>query len=161
LVEQLIRNQQVTGSSPVVGSLVKQAFRLWSNFLLGPFCYPRGLLQPSEAEMDAPDTACQLESGSEQPALNLTDANFRGPDVHCFFLTNVAVAVRVKVGVPPPVTVKRYVPWCVERLTVMFSVEELPGAGLGVKLSVAPEGRPLMDKVTGELNPPVRAIVTV
>ena len=60
-----------------------------------------------------------------------------------------------------PVTVKRYVPWCVERLTVICSVEELPETGLGVKLSVAPEGRPLMDKVTGELNPFVRVTVTV
>jgi hypothetical protein len=40
-------------------------------------------------------------------------------------------------------------------------VEESPPAGLGVKLPVAPDGRPLMDKVTGELNPPVRVIVTV
>jgi hypothetical protein len=84
------------------------------------------------------------------------------PDVHCLLLINVAVAVRVKGGVPPvPVTVKRYVPWCVKRLTVTCSVEELPDAGLGVKLPVALEGRPLMDKVTGELNPPARVIVTV
>jgi hypothetical protein len=60
-----------------------------------------------------------------------------------------------------PVTVKRYVPRFVEELTVTLSAEELPDAGLGVKLSVAPEGRPLMDKVTGELNPPARVIVTV
>jgi hypothetical protein len=60
-----------------------------------------------------------------------------------------------------PVTVKRYVPRFVEALTVTLSVEELPDAGLGVKLPVAPEGRPLMVKVTGELNPPVRVIVTV
>ena len=48
-----------------------------------------------------------------------------------------------------------------EELTVTFSVEELPDAGLGVKLAVAPAGRPLTEKVTGELNPPVRVIVTV
>jgi len=59
------------------------------------------------------------------------------------------------------VTVKRYVPRCVEEVTVTFSVEELPEAGLGVKLPVAPEGRPPIVKVTGELNPPVRVIVTV
>ena len=58
-------------------------------------------------------------------------------------------------------TVKRYVPWCVDRLTLTCSVEELPDAGLGVKVAVAPEGRPLIVKVTGELNPPVRVIVTV
>ena len=60
-----------------------------------------------------------------------------------------------------PVTVKRYVPCFAEELTVTLSLEELPAAGLGAKLSVAPGGRPLMDKVTGELNPPVRVIVTV
>ena len=60
-----------------------------------------------------------------------------------------------------PVTVKGYVPWWVEELTVTFTVEELPDAGLGEKLPVAPEGRPLMVKVTGELNPSVRVIVTV
>ena len=77
-------------------------------------------------------------------------------------LISVAVAVRVKGGVPPmPVTVKRYVPCFAEELTVTLSVEELPAAGLGLKLPVAPDGRPLMDKVTGELNPPVRVIVTV
>ena len=77
-------------------------------------------------------------------------------------LTSVAVAVRVKGGVPPmPVTMKRYVPCFADELTVMFSVEELPTAGLGVKLPLAPDGRPPMDKVTGELNPPVRVIVTV
>jgi hypothetical protein len=70
--------------------------------------------------------------------------------------------VRVKSGVPPlPVTVKGYVPRRVEELTVTLSVEELPEAGLGLKLGVAPEGRPLMVKVTGELNPPVRVIATL
>jgi hypothetical protein len=94
--------------------------------------------------------------------LGLTEVQAGGSGIHCFVLTNVAVAVRVKVGVPPmPVTVKGYVPLCVEELTVTFSVEELPEAGLGVKLPVAPEGRPLMDKVTGELNPPARVIVIV
>jgi hypothetical protein len=78
-------------------------------------------------------------------------------------LTSVAVAVRVKCGLPPmPVTVKRYVPCFAEELTVTNSVEESPAAGLGVKLPLAPDGRPpLMEKVTGELNPPVRVIVTV
>jgi hypothetical protein len=74
---------------------------------------------------------------------------------------SVAGAVWVKSGVPPwPVTVKGYVPRFVEELTVTFSTEELV-AGFGVKLPVAPAGRPLTDKFTGELNPPVRVIVTV
>jgi hypothetical protein len=34
-------------------------------------------------------------------------------------------------------------------------------AGLGLKLPLAPEGRPLIDKLTGELNPLVCVIVTV
>ena len=77
-------------------------------------------------------------------------------------LISVAVAIRVKGGVPPmPVTVKRYVPCFAEELTVTPNVEELPAAGLGVKFPVAPDGRPVMDKVTAEVNPPVRVIVTV
>ena len=72
------------------------------------------------------------------------------------------MAVRVKFGVPPfPVTVKGYVPKRVEPLTVIVSVDVLPEAGFGVKTGVAPDGRPLMVKVTGELNPFVRVIVTV
>jgi len=74
---------------------------------------------------------------------------------------SVAVAVCVKSGVPPwPVTVKGYVPRVVEELTVISSAEELV-AGFGLKLPEAPAGRPLTDKFTGELNPPVRVIVTV
>jgi hypothetical protein len=34
-------------------------------------------------------------------------------------------------------------------------------AGLELKLPLAPDGRPLMDKLTGELNPLVGVIVTV
>ena len=48
-----------------------------------------------------------------------------------------------------------------EELTTIFSVDELPGAGLGTKVGVVPDGSPLMVKVTGVLNPPVRVIVTV
>jgi len=74
---------------------------------------------------------------------------------------SIAVAVCVKGGEPPlPVTVKRYLPRAVEELTVIFSAEELV-AGFGLKLPVAPVGRPLTDKFTGELKPPVGVIVTV
>ena len=66
----------------------------------------------------------------------------------------------VKTGVPLlPVTVKGYVPRAVEELTVIVSAEELV-AGFGLKLPVAPVGRPLTDKFTDELNPPVGVIVT-
>ena len=51
-------------------------------------------------------------------------------------------------------------PRVVEELTVIVSAEELV-AGFGLKLPVAPAGRPLTDKFTGELNPPVGLIVTV
>ena len=71
-------------------------------------------------------------------------------------------AVRVKVGDPPvPVTVKGYVPQRVDPLTTILSVDVLPEAGLGVNVGVAPAGSPLMVKLTGALNPPVRVIVTV
>jgi hypothetical protein len=74
---------------------------------------------------------------------------------------SVAVAICVEGGVPPlPVTVKGYVPRVVEELTVIFSAEELV-AGFGLKLPVAPAGKPLADKFTGELNPPLSVIVTV
>ena len=46
-------------------------------------------------------------------------------------------------------------------LTVILSVDVLPEAGLGVNVGVAPDGSPLMVKVTGELKPFVRVIVTV
>jgi hypothetical protein len=76
-------------------------------------------------------------------------------------LTSVAVAVRVIVGVPPmPVTVKTYVPLAVDELTVNVSAEEVV-AGFGLKLPVVPEGRPLTERVTGELKPLLGLIVTV
>ena len=88
----------------------------------------------------------------------------KSPQALVYFLAaliSVAVAVWVAGGAPPvPVTVKRYVPCAVEELTVIVSAEELV-AGFGLKLPVAPAGRPLTDKVTGELKPPVDAIVTV
>jgi hypothetical protein len=88
-------------------------------------------------------------------------ANFWPDFVYFLLLMSVAVAVCVEGGVPPlPVTVKRYVPRVVEELTVIFSAEELV-AGFGLKLPVAPAGRPLTDKFTGELNPLVGVIVTV
>jgi hypothetical protein len=49
----------------------------------------------------------------------------------------------------------------VEALTIIFRVDVLPEAGLGVNVGVAPDGSPLMVKVTGELKPLVRVIVTV
>lgn len=76
--------------------------------------------------------------------------------------TSVAVTVRVRLGEPPvPVTVKGYDPAAVVELTVTVMVDVLPLVGLGLKLPVAPEGRLLTDRVTAELNPPLRVIVTV
>lgn len=71
------------------------------------------------------------------------------------------MTVRVIVGEPPvPVTVKTYVPLAVDEPTVRVSVEEIV-AGFGLKLPVVPEGRPLTEKVTAELNPLVGLMVTV
>ncbi len=76
-------------------------------------------------------------------------------------MTSLAVAVRVRVGLPPvPVTVKVYLPLLTLDGTVTVSADVLV-AGLGLKEPVAPAGRPLMDSVTGELNPPDGVIVTV
>ena len=77
------------------------------------------------------------------------------------FLTSVAFALCVFAGLPPvPVTVKVYVPRGVEEPTTAVNVDE-PVAGFGLKLPVAAAGRPLTERVTGELKPPVRPIVTV
>jgi len=74
----------------------------------------------------------------------------------------VAVAARVRVGEPPVlVTVNGYVPASVVELAVIVKVDVLPPAGFGLKLATAPAGRPLIDKVTAELNPPLRVILTV
>lgn len=71
------------------------------------------------------------------------------------------MAVRVRVGVPPvPVTVKVYVPLRTLEGTLTVSADVVV-AGLGLKEPVAPEGRPLIERVTGELNPPDGVMVTV
>jgi len=36
-----------------------------------------------------------------------------------------------------------------------------PVAGLGLKVPLAPDGSPLIERFTGELNPPAGVIVTV
>ena len=48
----------------------------------------------------------------------------------------------------------------VDALTVRVSVEEVV-AGFGLKFPVVPDGRPLTEKVTGELKPLVGLMVTV
>jgi hypothetical protein len=67
----------------------------------------------------------------------------------------------VRGGVPPtPVTVSVKVPRAAVKGTVTIIVDEVV-AGLGLKMADAPEGRPVTLKVTGELKPFVRVIVTV
>ncbi|HAF14620.1 MAG TPA: hypothetical protein DCK99_13170 [Blastocatellia bacterium] len=51
-------------------------------------------------------------------------------------------------------------PPAVDALTVRVRVEEVV-AGFGLKFPVVPDGRPLTEKVTGELKPLVGLIVTV
>jgi hypothetical protein len=48
----------------------------------------------------------------------------------------------------------------VEALMVKVRVEEFPVVELGAKVPLAPAGRPLTEKLTAELKPPVRLIVT-
>ena len=67
----------------------------------------------------------------------------------------------VIVGLPPvPVTVKVWVPLATLPPTFTVRADEVV-AGLGLKLPLAPDGRPLIDRLTAELNPLVRVIVTV
>ena len=64
-------------------------------------------------------------------------------------------------GVPPvPVTVKVSVPRGTLDGTWTVKVEELV-AGFGLNVPVAPRGRPLTTRLTGELKPPVGVIVMV
>lgn len=80
-----------------------------------------------------------------------------------------AVTVRATVAVcvmlpPVPVTVIVYVPVAVVEATAMLIAEvPAPGAAMdvGLKLTVTPEGWPLADKATAELNPPDTAVVIV
>ena len=67
----------------------------------------------------------------------------------------------MRAGVPPtPVTVSVNVPRGAVKGTVTSIVDDVV-AGLGVKVADAPEGSPVTLKVTGELKPFVRVIVTV
>lgn len=74
-------------------------------------------------------------------------------------MVNCADAVRVSVPLVP-VTVSVTVPPLLSgRPTVSEAVPG--GAGLGEKPHPAPAGKPLQDKLTGELKPPIALIVTV
>jgi hypothetical protein len=55
-------------------------------------------------------------------------------------------------SVPTPVIFSEYVPLGVLLPTLTARVEELDGAaGFGLKVAVAPEGKPLADRLTDEL----------
>ena len=86
-------------------------------------------------------------------------------------MVKLAAAVTVSVTVvfccippPLPVTVMGYVPAAVLAPTVMFMVE-LPepgaGMGLGLKLTVVPDGTPDADSVMALLKPPLTVVVMV
>jgi hypothetical protein len=65
------------------------------------------------------------------------------------------------VGVPPlPVTVKVYVPLGTDDGTETVNVDELL-AGFGLKLELLPDGKPLTERVTEALKPPLRETLTV
>jgi hypothetical protein len=73
----------------------------------------------------------------------------------------LAVAVCVKVGLPPvPVTVNVYVPFATVEETFTASADD-PVAGLGLKVPLAPDGRPPTARVTADLKPAAGVIVTV
>lgn len=78
----------------------------------------------------------------------------------CVF-TSVAVAVLVTAGVPPvPLTVKLNVPRGAPEVTFTVSVE-VAVAGFGLKVPVAPLGRPVTLRATGALKPFVGFTCTV
>jgi hypothetical protein len=52
------------------------------------------------------------------------------------------------------------VPFATEAGTEMLKVDEFV-AGFGLKLDVQPAGRPVTEKLTGALNPPLLLIVIV
>ena len=82
-------------------------------------------------------------------------------------VVTVSITVVFRCRPPPlPVTVIGYVPTGVPEPTMMLMVElPLPGAdsGLGLKLTVVPDGAPVADNVIELLKPPlmVEAIVDV
>ena len=75
----------------------------------------------------------------------------------------VSETVAVCVIPPPvPVMVSVEVPTAAVDATVSVNVDvPEPGAGMdaGLKLAVTPEGKPVTDKATAELNPPETAVV--
>jgi hypothetical protein len=73
--------------------------------------------------------------------------------------TNATVVVCVRVPLVP-VIVSVEVPVGVLATVLTFNVEELP-VGFGVKLAVAPVGRPLTLNVTWPPNPPEGVTVIV
>ena len=73
--------------------------------------------------------------------------------------TSVAVVVRVKLPLTP-VIVSVYVPTGVLVLVVTESVDEVV-AGFGVKLPLAPAGRPLTVNATWPVNPLVGVTATM
>jgi len=59
------------------------------------------------------------------------------------------------------VTVKTYEPAGVVELVVIVRAEDAPVAGFGLKMALAPAGRPVIDSATDPVNPPVPAMFSV
>jgi hypothetical protein len=72
----------------------------------------------------------------------------------------VADTERTRVSLVP-VTVKGYRLLTVDEATVMVRVEDVPVAEEGLNDALAPEGRPVTDRETAPVNPPVRVMVTL
>ncbi len=78
----------------------------------------------------------------------------------CAWTTRVAPPVWLSDPLVPE-TVKAEEPTGVLAAVVIVRVEELPVAGLGLKLPLAAAGRPLMARSTAPAKPPVRVTLTV
>src|ERR1700716_1015556 len=90
------------------------------------------------------------------PAGWLPVAGDKVADAHGGGTLTTSAADLVSVRLPlVPVMLSGYVPTGVLATVVMFNVEVVPGAGLGVNDPAAPDGSPITVKLTGPLNPPV------
>jgi hypothetical protein len=73
--------------------------------------------------------------------------------------TSVADVVRVREPLTP-VIVNGYVPSTVLGAVEIVKLELAPDAGFGLNVAVAPAGKPVVEKVTAPVNPPVREMLT-
>ena len=126
---------------------------------------PLTVLQPKEPQASAEQVRlCECEhvtwinATKEVPPV----AKHCGDAVQSGATTSVAGMVFTRLPLVPLI-VSGYVPVGVDDVVVILSVDdpEPPVTGLGLKLPVAPDGRPATLRVTLPVNPSVGEIVTV